>query len=635
MSSTHVEALEVLLRSHANVDNPDLKVVLTRLSAEIHNRLTGGSATSVGFVEASVRALCRIKGTAHASLVMDCLSDSAQFLYSNGRSSGALVAAARCEQLAKRNTNQEWLAKSQNLLGILHAELGNIGQAVILYSKALDSARSSRDLARELAVLNCLGVAFNYGGLYRQALPCFDRVLALGKGDEFIRLATQLGPLGSEYVRGALTNKAQSHLQLEEFSEGFDAIDQCLKESPEPWDAVSAERRAIREVTYVRLALELGKLATARAHVAEAGRVSLRATGRARFYYEVTACLCRVHGGDPDEGLQRLEELLSMCHSSAERTTILTDLIRSYDQMGKPEAALEKVAELMAHLQTMRQEGLAAVLSLGVPVPRSTLETASKLDPLTVRAAVLRARVAERRLAIERAETFERLAIAADLKEEDSGRHGYRVGKLSALVAERLQWPQQSISAIEVAGRLHDIGKIAVPDRILLSLQQLGDVERRWMTAHTTIGSELLSKSDLPQLRIAEEIARHHHEWWDGNGYPSKLAGKRIPIHARIVALADVFDALTHGRPYAPAWSIDQAIEEIRSRRGTQFDPDLTDTFLALVADLRRAHPDLDAFLAEASRNSPFLQARDKIRRMLDGERQAEKIAATAAETVH
>ncbi|HSW83734.1 MAG TPA: HD domain-containing phosphohydrolase, partial [Usitatibacter sp.] len=149
------------------------------------------------------------------------------------------------------------------------------------------------------------------------------------------------------------------------------------------------------------------------------------------------------------------------------------------------------------------------------------------------------------------------------------------------------------------------------------------------------VGGEILAKSNIAQVRLAEEIARHHHECWDGTGYPSKLSGKRIPIHARIVALADVFDALTHGRPYAPAWPIDRAIEEIRNRRGTQFDPDLTDTFLELIEELRGKHSDLDAFLGEAGRNSPFLQARDRIRLMLEGERRAENIAAAAAETVH
>jgi putative two-component system response regulator len=126
---------------------------------------------------------------------------------------------------------------------------------------------------------------------------------------------------------------------------------------------------------------------------------------------------------------------------------------------------------------------------------------------------------------------------------------------------------------------------------------------------------------------MAEEIARHHHEWWNGEGYPSKLKGKRIPIHARIVALADVFDALTHGRPFSPPWPIDKALDEIRSRRGTQFDPELTDLFLELIDRLRKEHEDLDEYLGRAGKNSPFLQARNRIRQMLAEEREHEKMA--------
>jgi putative two-component system response regulator len=180
---------------------------------------------------------------------------------------------------------------------------------------------------------------------------------------------------------------------------------------------------------------------------------------------------------------------------------------------------------------------------------------------------------------------------------------------------------------LELSARLHDIGKVAMPDRILLSTEALRQAERQFISTHTKVGAELLSGSSDPQLRMAEEIARHHHEWWNGEGYPSKLKGKRIPIHARIVALADVFDALTHGRPFSPPWSMDRAIEEIRARRGTQFDPELTDVFLELVAKLRNEHQDLDEYLGRAGRNSPFLMARNKIRAMLAEERDLEKRA--------
>ena len=180
---------------------------------------------------------------------------------------------------------------------------------------------------------------------------------------------------------------------------------------------------------------------------------------------------------------------------------------------------------------------------------------------------------------------------------------------------------------IERAARLHDIGKVGIPDRILFSSNALKAAQRSVLESHAVLGAELLTSSNIPTIQLAEIIARHHHEWWNGEGYPSRLAGKRIPIHARIVALADVFDALTHGRPFSPPWPVERALAEIRSRRGTQFDPELTDIFLNLMDRLIAEHEDLDEYLGRASRHSPFLQARNKIRRMLETERENEKLA--------
>jgi putative two-component system response regulator len=231
---------------------------------------------------------------------------------------------------------------------------------------------------------------------------------------------------------------------------------------------------------------------------------------------------------------------------------------------------------------------------------------------------------------------LKRLSVTADLREEASGEHGYRVGRLASAMAESLGWNSDECLAIDLAARLHDLGKIGMPDHVLLKSQELREAERRLMRGHTIIGAELLARSNIPQLRMAEEIALYHHEWWDGSGYPKKRAGKRIPIHARIVALADVFDALTHGRPYAEPWPMDRAIEEIRNRRGTQFDPDLTDRFLVLVEELRAKHRNLDEFLGKAGRNSPFLQARRKIKLMLEEEREHERRATVPGnETRH
>jgi putative two-component system response regulator len=114
-------------------------------------------------------------------------------------------------------------------------------------------------------------------------------------------------------------------------------------------------------------------------------------------------------------------------------------------------------------------------------------------------------------------------------------------------------------------------------------------------------------------MQMAEEIARHHHEWWDGSGYPGNVSGSAIPLAARITALADVFDALTHKRPYKIAWPMDAALDEIAQLKGRQFDPQLTDLFIVLVARLRQDHIDVDSYLGQAANSSTFLQARTRI----------------------
>lgn len=184
---------------------------------------------------------------------------------------------------------------------------------------------------------------------------------------------------------------------------------------------------------------------------------------------------------------------------------------------------------------------------------------------------------------------------------------------MAALLAQEFGCDEATCYMIELAARLHDIGKIGVPDAILLKPDKLNDPERQIMRTHTTVGAELLSKSNIPHMQMAEEIARHHHEWWNGSGYPGNLSGTAIPLAARITALADVFDALTHKRPYKIAWPMDSALDEIAQLKGLQFDPQLCDLFIVLVQRLRRDHIDLDSFLGQAAHQSPFLQARSRI----------------------
>jgi putative two-component system response regulator len=197
---------------------------------------------------------------------------------------------------------------------------------------------------------------------------------------------------------------------------------------------------------------------------------------------------------------------------------------------------------------------------------------------------LLEERVHEKTAELEesRLEILERLSLAAEYRDDDTGAHTQRVGITSAMLAETLRLADSEVQCIRRAAPLHDIGKIGIPDAILLKPGKLTPPEFEIMKTHTTIGAKMLSGSQSQFLQRAEEIALFHHERWDGNGYSPGLHGDLIPLNGRIVAVADVFDALTHDRPYKQAWNLEDAIAEIRSQRGKQFDPEIVDAFLRL-----------------------------------------------------
>src|SRR5579859_1503608 len=169
-------------------------------------------------------------------------------------------------------------------------------------------------------------------------------------------------------------------------------------------------------------------------------------------------------------------------------------------------------------------------------------------------------------------EILERLALAAEYRDDDTGEHTKRVGRMSAEIAQVLGLSPAEVELIRRAAPLHDVSKIAIPDAILLKPSQLTIEEFEQMKTHTSIGAKMLSGGRFPLLQLAEEIARSHHERWDGSGYMG-LVREQIPVAGRIVTVADVFDALNNERPYKKAWSRADAFEEIQRQSGRQFDP--------------------------------------------------------------
>jgi hypothetical protein len=181
-------------------------------------------------------------------------------------------------------------------------------------------------------------------------------------------------------------------------------------------------------------------------------------------------------------------------------------------------------------------------------------------------------------------DTLRRLALAAEYRDDNSPEHTQRVAALAARMGRHLGQDDRMVGLIRQAAPLHDLGKIAIPDTILLKPGRLEPEEYEVVKTHAVLGARVLADGDSELLSVAEQIARSHHERWDGDGYPDGLAGVAIPLAARLVGVADVFDVLVHERPYKEAWTVEDAAREIRSGAGTQFDPDVVEAFDALGA---------------------------------------------------
>jgi putative two-component system response regulator len=216
-------------------------------------------------------------------------------------------------------------------------------------------------------------------------------------------------------------------------------------------------------------------------------------------------------------------------------------------------------------------------------------------------------------------DSLERLAITAELKEDSSGRHMYRVGRLARLLAEFVGEDATFAEAIEHAARLHDLGKLGLPDEIVMNSGTLTPEQHQAMQMHCEIGAQMIDQAELPALMLAREVAMSHHERWDGTGYPQKLKGEAIPLAARIASIAEVYDVLTSERSYRAAYTHEQAVATIEAGAGKQFDPTLVHAFAKLIHELWQRHgEELPMFLAETANESSFLQAKDEMIRLVD-----------------
>ncbi len=207
-------------------------------------------------------------------------------------------------------------------------------------------------------------------------------------------------------------------------------------------------------------------------------------------------------------------------------------------------------------------------------------------------------------------DTIHRLVLATEFREENTGEHIMRLSRFSVLLAQKTGMSDKEVQNIFYASPMHDVGKVGIPDKILLKPGKLTKKEFEHMKTHTTIGAKILSDSKADIIQIAKQIALSHHEKWNGTGYPEGLSGTQIPIEGRIVGLLDVFDALTSKRPYKDPYPLDIALEIIKKERGKHFDPDIVDIFLVNFPEIKRMQDEIST-MSRAEKSDFMWSERD------------------------
>ncbi len=574
------------------------------LKGSIAGKLHAASQIDAPLFREVIQTLSSLPDVAEPALQAELTLDIAKYFYVAGLPFDALETAKRAEALAKTSGQLDLVARALNSAGVMNADTGNTSRAVEKYSEAIEMARAVNDRMGEAMYWGNLGVALHYCAEYQTATACLNHVVDMAGTDP--NLKTQR--------LQALNNIALVCIHTDEFARGLRAVNDALAEVEEPANAAQMLSRVLMERNAARLFLETRNLGSAKLHVERAKHyAALSKSPRAELEASISEGLYLVYAGHTDVGLSSLK--LTLERARFQRSSlrdVLIALVKAYEFLRQPDQALIYLREMMESVKRYQQDNILKHLKLDLKEIDKAAETTTD-ETHDQHEQILRGKIAEQELFKSRIEMLERLAVTAELRDDSTGEHSFRVGKLASLLAQDYGCDEDTIFMIDLAGRLHDIGKVGIPDAILLKPDKLNPAEYSIMRTHAAVGAELLSKSNIPHLQMAEEIARCHHEWWDGSGYPGGLSGNAIPLAARITALADVYDALTHKRPYKEAWPIDHALDEILRLKGKQFDPELTDMFLVLIARLRREFTELDTYLGQAAAQSPFLQARSKI----------------------
>ncbi len=575
------------------------------IEREIKENLVSPRADTVAFLNDALSRLRFIPFDVDPKRRIGCLIDIASQFYHQGQSTfSGVEPAALAVMLARDANDRAVLRRALTVQAVVLYSTNNPGDALTSLSEALEIADEIEDEAGRVAVWNNLGSAFYEAALYADARDCYERATRLATGSAALR----------PFKAVALGNVAVCCLHMQEYEAGLHSIRDAIALRHTPDTPAEMLTRVFAEGTYTRLLLASGRVAEAAERAQIAKELAAKAKSvRADVSAACSEGLVEVYSGLGDVGLSRGMAALEKARiiKPLLRETLLA-LVQAYEKAGRPDRALAMHRELTLHIRKAQQESIVRHQELHL----RQLESSTDQFPahlLDAKDGELRQKLADQSVGARQGDLLEQMAFTAEMRDDPTGEHCYRVGRLASLLATEHGEPPATCETIELAARLHDIGKVAIPDTLMQKASPLTDGERQILQTHAATGADLLSKAKFSYGELAQEIARHHHERWDGNGYPDGISGSAIPLAARIVAVCDAYDALTHEKTYRRAFSSDEAIAEILRQKELQFDPALVELFVPLIMRLRDEHEDLDAFLGEAARGTALNIARQKI----------------------
>lgn len=516
-----------------------------------------------------------------------------------------LIALERAEVACATLPDNDLKRQLFNVKGSLYMDMGDFAQAFEAYVHTAGLARKlgNRDAqARVLANLSALFVDF---GAYWDGLKLGEKVLAMDTAE----------PLNKVVLMTALNNMAEACLATHQAERGVELGNRVLLNSPRT-ETPHRAHLCMTHVLLARLHLLRGRISAAEREL-QLAREFERSTGypRATLKVGVASALIDHEKGRLRQAIQALKDLLQRSSTdSAVTKDVLSALVTIYEKEGHPKSALKYLQRLSAMSERVNFDHARkrlAELGLVDAEPRdSALTNANQMatNDFRLQTANLRKRMIDSQV-----EVLERVAVAAEMRDDVTGMHCYRVGKWANLVALEMGLTSVEADAIEIAARLHDIGKIGIPDELLRKPAKLTASEYEVMKRHAVLGARLLSRSKTPQIRLAEKVALTHHEHWDGTGYPQGLTREGIPLAGRITAVVDVFDALTHERPYKHAWPEEEALAEIWRLSDSWFDPKVVAAFDRVFVALRQTGSDIDAQIEGRLKRSRVMRIREYV----------------------